>query len=84
MSGTPAMATRSLTETGRPAIAPPSPAAMARSCARAAASATSGVAVTKALIRGSSASWRASVSATSSTGEMLPLASRSFSSSAVM
>ena len=51
---------------------------------RAAASATSGVRVTKALIWGSSASCRASVSSTSSTGEMLPAASRRLSSSAVM
>ena len=84
VQGTPAIATRSLTERGMPAIAPASPWASAFSCARAAASATSGVRVTKALICGSSASWRASVSSTSSTGEMLPAASRRLSSSAVM
>ena len=56
VQGTPAIATRSLTEVGRPAMAPASPVAMARSASRAASSATSGVRVTKALILGSSAS----------------------------
>ena len=46
VQGTPATATRSLTETGSPAIAPPSPAAIARSASRAAASACSGVRLT--------------------------------------